>query len=138
MYCLVRSSALLISAFVICSTNHSFNLLTSKPFAPAKLVQVYPSTLLPVLLKALKLASFAKHWEPLAQKTIDEQWLPQTYLAALCEQEAGSRYQKKLQRYLREAQLPSAKQLSQFDFKASSDVNKPQITALSEQRQWVK
>ncbi len=93
---------------------------------------------LPALLKALKLASFAKHWEPLAQKAIDEQWLPQTYLAALCEQEAGSRYQKKLQRYLREAQLPPAKQLSQFDFKASSDVNKPQITALSEQRQWVK
>ena len=92
---------------------------------------------LPLLLKELKLASFTKHWESQAQKAIDEQWLPQTYLAELCEQEAGSRYQKKLQRYLREAQLPPAKQLSQFDFKASSGVNKPQITALSEQRQWV-
>ena len=92
---------------------------------------------LPVLLKELKLASFAKHWESLAQKAIDEQWLPQTYLAELCDQEAGSRYQKKLQRYLREANLPAAKQLSQFDFKASSGVNKPQIVALTQQRNWV-
>ena len=92
---------------------------------------------LPVLLKELKLASFAKHWESLAQKAIDEQWLPQTYLAELCDQEAGSRYQKKLQRYLREAQLPPAKQLSQFDFKASSGINKPQIVALTQQRNWV-
>lgn len=74
---------------------------------------------LPVLLKELKLASFAKEWELLAQKALDEQWLPQSYLAELCEQEAGSRYQKKLQRYLREAQLPPAKQLSLFDFKAA-------------------
>jgi len=92
---------------------------------------------LPVLLKELKLASFAKHWESLAQKAIDEQWLPQTYLAELCDQEAGSRYQKKLQRYLREAQLPPAKQLNQFDFSASSGINKSQIVALSQQRQWV-
>jgi hypothetical protein len=49
---------------------------------------------LPVLLKELKLASFARHWELLGQKALDEQWLPQTYLAELCELEAGSRYQK--------------------------------------------
>jgi len=71
------------------------------------------------------------------EKAIDEQWLLQTYLAELCDQEAGSRYQKKLQRYLREAQLPPAKQLSQFDFKASSGINKPQIVALTQQRNWV-
>ncbi|MDP4912309.1 MAG: IS21-like element helper ATPase IstB [Pseudomonadales bacterium] len=92
---------------------------------------------LPVLLKELKLASIAKHWELLAQKALDEQWLPQSYLAELCELEAGSRYQKRLQRYLREADLPPAKQLSHFDFKASSGINKPQIVALAQQRQWV-
>jgi len=92
---------------------------------------------LPVLLKELKLASFAKHWEELAQKAIDEQWLPQTYLVELCEQEAGGRYQKRLQRYLREAQLPPAKQLAQYDFKTMPGVDKRQIMALSQQRQWV-
>ena len=92
---------------------------------------------LPVLLKELKLASIAKHWELLAQKALDEQWLPQSYLAELCELEAGSRYQKRLQRYLREADLPPAKQLSHFDFKVTSGINKPQIVALAQQSQWV-
>lgn len=92
---------------------------------------------LPVLLKELKLASFAKHWEALAQKALDEQWLPQVYLAELCEQEAGQRHQKRLQRYLREAELPPAKQLSQFDFKAMPALPKNRITALVQQKQWV-
>ena len=82
---------------------------------------------LPVLLKELKLSSIARHWETLAQKALDEQWLPQTYLAERCEQEAGERYQKRLQRYLREAQLPPAKQLSQFDFAATTGINKNQM-----------
>jgi DNA replication protein DnaC len=92
---------------------------------------------LPVLLKELKLTHFAKHWEVLAQKALDEQWLPQNYLAELCEQEAGERYQKRLLRYLREAHLPPAKQLSQFDFKATTGINKNQIMALVQQRHWV-
>ncbi len=45
-----------------------------------------------VLLKELKLASFAKYWEGLAQEALDEQWIPPTYLAALCEQEAAERH----------------------------------------------
>jgi len=93
---------------------------------------------LPVLLKELKLSSFAHHWEDLAQKALDEQWLPQHYLAELCEQEAAERHHKRLQRNTREAQLPPAKQLSQFDFSDLGGINKNQITALVQQRQWVK
>jgi DNA replication protein DnaC len=91
---------------------------------------------LPVLLKELKLSSIARHWETLALKALDEQWLPQAYLAELCAQEAGERYQKRLQRYLREAQLPPAKQLSQFDFAATTGINKNQVMALAEQHRW--
>lgn len=93
---------------------------------------------LPVLLKELKLASIAKQWELLAQKALDEQWLPQQYLLELCEQEAAERYQKRLQRYLREAQLPPGKQLTSFDFVATEGVQQNQLTALIEQPQWVK
>jgi len=92
---------------------------------------------LPVLLKELKLASFARHWEGLAQKAIDEQWLPQTYLTELCNQEAGERHQKRLQRFLRESQLPPAKQLSQFDFAGTEGIQERQMTAIIQQRQWV-
>jgi DNA replication protein DnaC len=93
---------------------------------------------LPVLLKELKLGSFAQHWEALAQKALDEQWLPQQYLAELCEQETAERYHKRLQRYTREAQLPPGKQLAQFDFSAINGVNKNQVLALVQQPNWVK
>ena len=93
---------------------------------------------LPVLLKELKLSSFADHWEALAQKALDEQWLPQHYLAELCGHEAAERHHKRLQRYTREAQLPPGKQLSQFDFSAIGGIKKNRITALVQQRQWVK
>ena len=88
---------------------------------------------LPVLLKELKLASFSGHWEELAQKALNEQWLPQHYLAELCEQEIAERHQKRIQRYTREAQLPPGKQLAQFDFSAINGVNKNQILALVQQ-----
>lgn len=91
----------------------------------------------PVLLKELKLTGFSKYWETLAQKALDEQWLPQQYLAELCAQEASERYHKRLQRYLREAELPPAKQLSQFEFNQALGFQKNQIVALADQRHWV-
>lgn len=93
---------------------------------------------LPVLLKELKLTSFNRHWEELAQKALDEQWLAQQYLAQLCEQEVDERHQKRLQRYTRESQLPPGKQLAQFDFSAISGVKKNQVMALVQQTNWVK
>jgi len=93
---------------------------------------------LPVLLKELRLGSMAKQWETLAQKALDEQWLPQQYLVQLCEEEAAERHQKRLQRYLREAQLPPAKQLTQLDFSVIEGIQQNQITALTQQPHWVK
>ena len=93
---------------------------------------------LPLLLKELKLTSISKQWEPLAQKALDEQWLPQQYLVDLCEQETAERYQRRLQRYLREAQLPPGKQLASFDFSAAEGIQQNQLTALIQQPQWVK
>lgn len=84
----------------------------------------------PMMLRELKLATIAKHWEPIAQKALDEQWLPQAYLAILCQQELDERYQKRLQRYTREARLPPGKHISGFDFTAVTGIKMNQITAL--------
>ena len=62
---------------------------------------------LPIMLKELKLAGFTQHWEELAQKALDDQWLPQQYLAELCAEETAARHHRRLQRYLRESQLAS-------------------------------
>jgi DNA replication protein DnaC len=92
---------------------------------------------LPVLLKELKLAGIANVWETLAHKAIEEQWLPQDYLATLCEQEAANRYHKRLLRYTKEAQLPAGKKLSEFDFNAINTVRKNQITQFINDTRWV-
>lgn len=92
---------------------------------------------LPVLLKELRLSAFAKHWEVLAQKAIHEQWLPQDYLAKLCEQETSERYHKRVIRLTREAKLPPAKSLSSFNYADVSSLQKTQVDYLIQDRQWV-
>ena len=46
---------------------------------------------LPLLLTELRLSTIGKCWEALAQQALDGQWLPQQYLAALCEEEVNER-----------------------------------------------
>jgi len=93
---------------------------------------------LPVLLKELKLSGFSRHWQALSQKALDEQWSCEQYLAQLCDQEVSERYQRRLQRYTREAQLPPGKPLSQFDFDAVEGITQANVNALVSQPQWVK
>ena len=93
---------------------------------------------LPLVLKELKLSGFTQHWEELAQKALDGQWLPQQYLAELCAHETAMRDHRRLQRYLREAQLPPAKQLSRFDFSDAEGITKQQVTALIQQPFWAR
>lgn len=92
---------------------------------------------LPVLLKELRLGAFAKHWESLAQKSVDEQWLPQEYLSRLCEQEAAERYHKRVVRLIREAKLPPAKSLSSFHYDEVPSIQKTQVDYLIHDLQWV-
>ncbi|MGB0468931.1 MAG: IS21-like element helper ATPase IstB [Thiolinea sp.] len=93
---------------------------------------------LPILLKELKLTTFTLQWETAANKAIQEQWLPQQYLAHLCEEEVNERYQRRLLRYLREAQLPPGKQLANFSFDQAEGIKMNQITALTTNTQWVR
>ena len=92
---------------------------------------------LPVLLKELRLSGFVKHWEVLAQKSIDEQWLPQEYLAKLCEEESSVRYHNRVSRMIREAKLPPAKSLSSFNYSDVSSIKKSQVDYLFQDVSWV-
>jgi len=92
---------------------------------------------LPVLLKELRLNGFIKHWEVLAQKSIDEQWLPQEYLAKLCEEESSVRYHNRVVRMIREAKLPPAKSLSSFNYSDVPSITKSQVDYLIQDLGWV-
>jgi len=93
---------------------------------------------LPLMLKQLRLSEVRMHWEPLAEKAINEHWTPQQYLAELCHIELSNRDDKRLQRYLKESSLPSAKQLGHFDFALIEGVSKVQIAQLIDSPSWVK
>jgi DNA replication protein DnaC len=93
---------------------------------------------LPLMLKQLRLSVVRGQWESVAEKALTEQWSPQQYLAELCHMELANREDKRLTRYLKEANLPSGKQLENFDFASVEGVSNPQIKALIESPNWVK
>ena len=93
---------------------------------------------LPLMLKQLRLSEVRTHWQAVAEKALTEQWSPQQYLAELCHMELAKREDKRLTRYLKEASLPSGKQLGDFDFSAVDGVSHAQIEALIDSPSWVK
>jgi len=92
---------------------------------------------LPILLKELKLHAILRQWEALAQQATDNDWAPEEYLATLCEEKAALRYQKRIQRYTREAKLPPDKSLVSFDFSLIPTVKKTRIEQKTKDTHWV-
>ena len=82
---------------------------------------------LPLLLKELRLTAVAKVWSNVAEKSIKEAWEPAQFLAELCEIETNHRYENRLKRLLKESQLPTGKQLSQYDFSEIRGVTSQQL-----------
>jgi DNA replication protein DnaC len=95
------------------------------------------SATLPLLLKQLGLPSMYNTWEEYDVTTQKQHWSYPQYLTALSELEVTARYQKRVQRHLKEAKLPPGKTLVNFDFKAVS-INAAQIKALAENTSWIK
>lgn len=93
---------------------------------------------LPLLLKELRLTAMAKTWSNLADKSIKEAWEPAQFLAELCELETNHRYENRLKRLLKESQLPTGKQLSQYDFNEIKGVTAQQLQKKTTQLDWLK
>jgi DNA replication protein DnaC len=59
-------------------------------------------------------------------------------LLAVCEYEATQRYQSRVHRALKEAQLPPAKALSNFDFSRCPTLNPASVMQLAQDTTWLK
>lgn len=92
---------------------------------------------LPILLKELRLNAMNKQWQPLAQQAATKDWAHEEYLASLCEEEVALRYQKRIQRYNKEAKLPPGKSLASFDFSAIPAIKKNRIEQKIKDIHWV-
>lgn len=99
---------------------------------------MHDATTLPLLLKQLCLATMYKNWESVAQEAEEAHWTYPRYLASLSELEVAARYNKRVQRHIKESRLPLGKTLATFDFSAAKSINQAQIGALAENTSWVK
>ena len=93
---------------------------------------------LPLLLKELRLTEMGKTWKNLSDKAIREAWEPAQLLAELCELETNHRYKNRLKRLLKESQLPTGKQLNQYDFSEVKGVTALQLQQKTTQLEWLK
>jgi len=93
---------------------------------------------LPLLLKELRLTAIGKAWQCLSEKAIKEAWEPAQFLVELCEIENNQRYENKLKRLLKESQLPTGKQLSQYNFSEIEGVTAHQLQKKVNKLDWLR
>lgn len=77
-------------------------------------------------------------WEPLEHQAMQEQWSYAQFLLALCELEVERRWTQRLKRALNEAQFPSAKTLSTFEWSHLKGFNPAPLMQLSSDSGWLK
>ena len=95
-------------------------------------------TLLPILLKELRLPTMNQLWKEENEKAMKEGWLPSHYLRLLCEYELSHRNDRKLMRRISESNLPRGKTLETFDFSVIPSLNKSQVHAFGTGDVWMK
>ena len=79
----------------------------------------------------LRLPTVAKLWQTFTERADREGWPSARLLATLAEFELAERAQRRVQRHLLEARLPSGKTLDSFDFATVPMVSHAHVTALA-------
>lgn len=91
-----------------------------------------PTTGLPLLLRALKLPSFAAHHEEAASRAEEQGWTFPEYLNHLCEMELEERGRRRIERNLKRSGLPPDKTLETLDRSRLPDKVRRQLATLCE------
>lgn len=88
-------------------------------------------------LRKLRLTRVGAEWHALEKRALAEGWTPSRYLLTLYNEELLWRESEKLRRYKKEARLPVAKTLSEYDFSQVPELNGAQFRQLCEMTDWV-
>ena len=88
-------------------------------------------------LKHLKLKHFLDQWQSLEHQATQEHWSYAQFLLALAQGEASRREQNRITRALAEAQLPSAKSWTNFEFDHLSEFNPAAMMAFAQSIDWI-
>lgn len=90
-----------------------------------------PQLLLAHHLKALRLLTFLKEYDKVAQQAAAEGLDHTRYLQRLAELELIERERRTVERRIKDARFPTVKSLDSFDFKAFPSLNKVQVLELA-------
>jgi len=90
-----------------------------------------------LLLKELRLSAFGRHYEDLWQTAVDKGWSHTDYLGALCEYELADRYQRRTQKWIKEATINASKTFATLEIDRFSKPNKTMLAKLQQDNQWV-
>lgn len=93
---------------------------------------------LPLVLKQLNLPAMQLLWEEKQHTALQNNWPYAQYLNALCSEELAMRYQKRVQRHVKESKLPPGKTLATFNFAKAKAINGLQIQALCDNVDWIR
>jgi DNA replication protein DnaC len=87
---------------------------------------------LPIMLRSMRLPTIAREYEGAVQRAEAENWGYQRFLGYLFEAEANDRLQRKIERQLKESNLPKSKTLELLDEKRLPEKVRRQIPTLLE------
>ena len=79
-----------------------------------------------------------RQWQALEHEALKQNWTHAQFLLALCEHESTQRYHARIQRALKEAKLPPAKALSNFEFERCKTLNPATVNQLAQDDSWLK
>ncbi|HYE34934.1 IS21-like element helper ATPase IstB [Methylocaldum sp.] len=89
-------------------------------------------------LKDLKLPAFLRHYQALQEHAVAHGWSHGRYLEARAEKEVADRYQKRVQRWTREAELPTGKSFATLNPALLEPATQQKILHLREQTDWAR
>ncbi|MDI1273575.1 IS21-like element helper ATPase IstB [Polaromonas sp.] len=87
---------------------------------------------LPILLRSLRLPTIAREYDQALHRAEAENWGYKRFLSYLFEAEGNDRLQRKIQRQLKDSNLPAGKTLEALDLKLLPEKVRRQIPALLE------
>jgi DNA replication protein DnaC len=90
-----------------------------------------------LLLKELRLPAFNRHFETLWETAAEKGWSHPEYLAHLCEYELSDRYQRRVQKWTREAHLAKGKTFSTLDTSRFGQESQGKLARLQQDMDWV-
>ena len=91
---------------------------------------------LPMMLKELRLLTFAEHYQNYQAQATEQSWGYSQYLSKLCEQEVARRYQTRVLNWTKEAKLPRGKSFATLSINELPKTIQKKVIGLRDNTQW--